>query len=47
LITYLLIYAALIVAYIGVITYLARKAAHGDAPAASGVAPTPALQPGE
>lgn len=30
LITYLAVYAALLIAYIGVIIYLARKAAHGD-----------------
>lgn len=52
LITYLLIYAALIVAYIGVITFLAHKAATG-APLSTrqyprrGEADLPLLQPGE
>jgi cytochrome d ubiquinol oxidase subunit I len=32
LIAYLAVYAALLIAYIGAILYLARKAANGDAP---------------
>lgn len=52
LITYLLIYAALIVAYIGVITYLARKASKGEPLSTrkyprSGEAELQLLQPGE
>ncbi|MBS1302938.1 cytochrome ubiquinol oxidase subunit I [Loktanella sp. SALINAS62] len=52
LVGYLVIYAALIIAYIGVITYLARKATHGDRlptrdyPTAGAAAPA-MLQPGE
>ncbi|NRA98864.1 MAG: cytochrome ubiquinol oxidase subunit I [Rhodobacteraceae bacterium] len=45
LITYLAIYAGLLVAYIGVIVYLATKAARGDGPGTT--APDPALAPAE
>ncbi|MEX1236053.1 MAG: cytochrome ubiquinol oxidase subunit I [Roseovarius sp.] len=52
LVGYLVIYAALILAYIAAITYLAHKAAKGEPlptrdPANAGARGTPALQPGE
>jgi cytochrome bd ubiquinol oxidase subunit I len=47
LIAYLLIYLALMIAYMGVITYLARKAAKGDAPPPDPKAPEAALVPAE
>ncbi len=47
LIAYLLVYLALMVAYMGVITYLARKAAKGDAPPPDPKSPDAALVPAE
>jgi cytochrome bd ubiquinol oxidase subunit I len=47
LIAYLLVYLALMVAYMGVITYLARKAAKGDAPPPDPKSPEAALVPAE
>ena len=52
LVAYLAIYAALLIAYIGVIAYLARKAARGgdaraDSMIHSGKAPVVALNPAE
>jgi cytochrome bd ubiquinol oxidase subunit I len=47
LIAYLLVYLALMIAYMGVITYLARKAAKGDAPPPDPKSPEAALVPAE
>jgi cytochrome bd ubiquinol oxidase subunit I len=47
LISYLLVYAALMVAYMGVITHLAHKAAKGEAPLPDAKSPVDALQPAE
>jgi cytochrome bd ubiquinol oxidase subunit I len=47
LIAYLLVYLALMIAYMGVITYLARKAAKGDASPPDPKSPEAALVPAE